>query len=134
MRPMTTKRRRSTQRLKAIREGLGERCQGECERCGFSLHINDDGSYLFEIHHRQRRSATGPKKAAALDSYANCTALHPGCHTISRKSVHQDVDESIKTGWLVPSWADPADTPLIYKGLPARLSDDGRVHPLAGAL
>ena len=121
MRAMSAKRRKSTVAMRDLRVALNERCQGECERCGFPLHVQDDGPYLFDAHHRKQRSVGGK------DTLSNLTAIHAGCHTVHRKSVHEDVDEATASGWLVPSWGDPSVTAIVYKGEVVLLDDFGGI-------
>ena len=124
MRPMGLKRRRSTRRMHDIRPALNERCNGECERCGFPLDIQDDGTYVFDAHHRQRRTGRG------VDALYNVVAVHHSCHVLHRKSIHEDVQQATADGFLVPSWADPARTAILYKGVPSWLKPDGTVRPV----
>lgn len=124
MRPMSIKRRRSTARMAKLRIALNERCDGECERCGMPLDVQDDGGYRFEIHHRQQRSAGGP------DTITNCVAVSSSCHTLHRKSIHEDVAQATADGFLVASWSDPARVAILYKGVPSWLKADGSVRPV----
>lgn len=121
MKAMTAKRRASTNRLHALRRLLNKRCDGACERCGFPLDILDNGDYLFDLHHRQRRTQGG------RDVLSNVAAIHAGCHTITSKSVHQDVRVATEEGWLVPAYQSPANVPLLYRGLWAQMDDEGAV-------
>lgn len=126
MRPMSVKRRQSTKRMAQLRKDLNERCQGECERCGYPLELLDDGTYLFDAHHRQQRS-TG---RGNLDTLTNVVACHHTCHVVHRKSIHQDIQQATADGFLVPSWGDPERTALLYKGILSWLKPDGRVVPV----
>jgi hypothetical protein len=43
-------------------------------------------------------------------------ALHHSCHNLGTRSVHSRVKESTTNGWLVPSWREPAETPMRLPG------------------
>lgn len=120
----TWKRTQSTKRMHNLRAALNERCNGECERCGFPLDIQDDGSYLFEVHHRQQRSAGGK------DTIVNCVAVSSACHTLHRKSIHEDIRQATEDGFLVESWSDPERVAILYKGIFSWLKRDGSVVPV----
>lgn len=85
----------------AVRAVLWERCGGHCELCGRAL------TGGFEAHHRRLRSRGGD------DSAANLVAVHPGCH----RWIHANPAEATKGGFMVPSWADPAETTIRYMGV-----------------
>lgn len=76
------------------------RCGGRCEACGKPL-----GRSGVDIHHRQRRRGGD-------HSPANLVALHPDCHTIDPKAVHQRPAWARGRGLIVRSTDDPATTPL----------------------
>lgn len=60
------------------------------------------------VHHRRLRSQGGD------DAVDNLVALCADtCHNVASTSVHQNVAEAIRRGFIVPSWATPAETPLL---------------------
>ena len=124
MKHMSIKRRASTRRMRDIRPALNERCNGECERCGFPLDIQDDGTYVFDVHHRKQRSVGGK------DVLENSLAVHHSCHVLHRKSIHEDVQQATVDGFLVASWADPERVVVLYKGILSWLNRDGTVRPV----
>lgn len=85
-----------------VRAVLWARCRGRCELCGRAL---DAGSW--DGHHRQLRGQGGP------DCPCNGAALHPGCHTLGRTAVHVQVAMATVSGFIVPSWADPREVPVV---------------------
>ena len=114
-----TPRRRTAPRWSAQQWELATlklyaRARGKCEWCGTALH----GSA--ERHHRKRRRDGG-------DTYSNVLLLHPRCHS----DVHAQVEAARTRGAIVPTWADPSETPVLAWGkLIALLDDEGAVHPL----
>lgn len=86
----------------AITEALLARCGGYCERCGFGVH-----SYAAHRHHRRLRSQGGK------DTMDNLVYLCPSCH----QWVHQYPKDATAEGFIVPSWADPEDTPVYINRL-----------------
>lgn len=116
----TAKRRQSTKRMHEGRVALEERCNGLCEKCGRPLPVGD-GGYRAEDHHRKLRTRQGS------DGLSNRMLVHSGCHNQHRGSIHDNPNEATEAGWMVHSWDDPADIPLLYMGRRALLADDGQV-------
>lgn len=82
----------------AARLALYERARGRCEFCGDHL------GNVAEVHHRQMRSQGGD------DAPENLAIICPPCH----RHAHRHPARAYEVGWLVPSWADPADVlPLL---------------------
>lgn len=94
-----------------VRAGVYARAQGMCDYCGAPL--NPDA---WDCHHRQLRSRGGK------DTPENLVALHPGCH---HDRVHAFPITATLAGFMVPSWADPADVPILRHGRTWQ-------HPTAG--
>lgn len=84
----------------AVRQAVFARCAGYCEKCGKPL------PYSWALHHRKLRSQGG------TDTPDNLVALHHECHNLRTQSVHMNPSLSIKQGYIVPSWADPASWEL----------------------
>lgn len=91
------KRQRRPGLRKADRDAVFDRAAGRCERCSTRI-TRETGQF----HHRKLRSRGGD------DSPANCVALCPACH----EWVHANPRLATVTGWMVPSWADPAKIPV----------------------
>lgn len=72
----------------------------QCECCNRDLN-----SLGVEIHHRMRRVAGG-------DRLSNLLALSPACH--QHWTTHPA--EAIARGIIVPTHADPADVPVLWRG------------------
>jgi hypothetical protein len=89
------------------------RANGYCEACG--LPGNN-----FALHHRRLRSQGG------LDQVCNLIAVHHECHNMSTNSIHLRPSVAKIKGWIVPSWANPADYPLhLPDGSIVRLTHEG---------
>lgn len=83
-----------------VRAVVLDRCGGLCEACGRPLTLG------VHLHHRLRRRDGG-------HTADNLVALHPECHVIAPQAVHQRPTWARQQGLIVPSWADPATTPLL---------------------
>jgi len=84
---------------KKIAEAVLNRAGNYCEKCG---KVGED----FALHHRKLKSRGGK------DSVANLMAVHHSCHNMGTDSIHANPAHATKMGWMVPSWADPADFPI----------------------
>ena len=94
------------------------RAGSACERCGNPL----TGENLSR-HHRQRRRDGGDRLTNLL---LLCGSGSTGCHGW----VHAHPEEAREQGWIVPSWANPATTPVrLPDGYLWLLHDDGRKIP-----
>lgn len=92
-----------------------------CQKCG--KHLHDPVA----IHHRKLR------KHGGKDALSNLIALCSPCHNIAPESVHQNPRDSYENGWLVPSWADPAEWPMTTpNGSRVLLDDDGGIRIVEG--
>jgi len=87
-------------KLDKAREIVYLRCGGRCEKCGKQLPES------WALHHRKLRSRGGK------DQVSNFVALHHGCHNLNSDSVHFNPADSIESGLMVPSWANPEECPL----------------------
>lgn len=83
-----------------IAEAVLERAGNYCEKCG---KVGQD----LALHHRKLKSQGGQ------DAVENLIAVHHECHNMGTKAIHMNPKESIENGWIVPSWAEPAEYPLI---------------------
>jgi hypothetical protein len=72
------------------------------------------------VHHRKL------KKQGGKDELCNLIALCSTCHNIAPNSVHQNPKLSYEMGWMVPSWANPAEWPITtLDGKRIWLDNDG---------
>lgn len=78
------------------RTRLYEAQRGRCPACG--QHLTTQAA----AHHRRLRSQGG-----TWDD-TNIVLIHPDCHTW----VHANPQAAVQAGLIVPSWADPATTPI----------------------
>ncbi len=85
----------------SLRADVYDRAGGVCDRCGLSLRSG------YEAHHRQLRSGGGP------DSLENVVGLCLDCH----RWAHANPELARQTGWIVPGWASPGETPILRHGL-----------------
>jgi hypothetical protein len=91
-----------------------ERCGGICEGCG--------QREATELHHRKYRSRGGGHEITNLIFLCGW-GNHTGCHGTAHSA------EGHELGWSVNSWADPALTPVLWRGGMSWLTADGRVEP-----
>ena len=97
-----------------LREQVFARSQGYCEKCGNSLFES------FALHHRKLKSRGGK------DTVENLLALHHECHNFGTDAVHFNVALAEKHGWIVSSYADPADVSVtLSDGSSVMLSKEG---------
>lgn len=95
------------------RAAVRERDQDRCVRC--SLHVNVAGGG--SIHHRQRRRDGGHRPCNLI---VLCGSGTTGCHGWVTAHPAQARD----SGFIVPTWGDPATTPILYQGRLMMLGDD----------
>jgi len=77
------------------------------------------------LHHRKLKSRGGKDEAA------NLLYLHHECHNMGTNSVHSKVALATEKGWIVNSWADPAEVPVVLgDGRVVILQNDGRIATL----
>lgn len=88
--------------MRDLRAQVWERCKGLCEKCGIPLDPDD-----WALHHRKLKSRGGK------DEISNVMSAHHFCHNLGTNSIHLNPHEATRLGQMVPSWADPAETPLI---------------------
>lgn len=98
---------------KELRQAVFDR-DTHCVKCGKFLYD------MVAVHHRKLR------KHGGADTLSNLIALCSPCHNIAPGSVHQNPEDSYRNGYLVPSWADPREWPLLLAdGRRVLLNDDG---------
>ena len=75
------------------------------------------------VHHRKIKGMGGTSDPEVATGLANLVSLCAWCH----QDVHLHPEESYRTGYLVHSWDDPADIPLIVKpsAFYIHLTEDG---------
>jgi 5-methylcytosine-specific restriction endonuclease McrA len=96
---LNRKRRNKTGRRNLppnMRAALYEREGGCCARCGGGFH-----SRYMHVHHRKLRSQGG------ADDEFNLVIICPRCH----EWAHRNPRNAALAGWIVPSWANPAEWP-----------------------
>ena len=107
-----------------MKAGLRERGferDTHCVKCGRTLHDS------VACHHRKLR------KHGGQDALSNLIGLCSTCHNIAPDSVHQNPRDSYENGWLVPSWADPAEWPMTMPdGTRVLLNDHGEITIVEG--
>ena len=103
--------------VKRARAIVYERSSGICEVCGRARGTN--------WHHRRPRSLGGlwcPSNGLHV-----CGSGTSGCHG----HITLNPAASREQGWSVPSWADPAETPVWLAGRGFVLLDAlGGIHPI----
>lgn len=100
----------------SVVEVVKARAAGYCEKCGG----REEASMA--LHHRKLKSRGGK------DEVANLLWLHHGCHNLRTGSVHHEPELATEMGWMVPSYADPAEWSLVTPdGTKVRLQNDGSV-------
>ena len=99
---------------KELREAVFNRDQN-CVKCGRTLYDE------VAVHHRKLR------KHGGADDIVNLIALCSTCHNIAPESVHQNPKNSYEAGYLVKSWQNPEEVPvLLANGNKVLLSNDGK--------
>lgn len=83
--------------------GVSSRCSGVSEAA----------------HHRKLRSRGGKDTASCLVAICN------DCHTW----IHLHPADATERGWMVPSWADPCETPVFRYRRWVLLDDQGGMSP-----
>lgn len=103
---------------KDLRERVFDRDR-YCVKCGKVLQDP------VAVHHRKL------KKQGGRDELANLVALCSPCHNIAPGSVHQNPEHAYRHGYMVPSWADPEEWPLLLpNGDRVLLLNDGTMITL----
>jgi hypothetical protein len=100
----------------AVRQALGKRAKGRCERCGKAARTKD-------AHHRLQRSLGGTHALSNL--VAVCRSCHDKIHQQRRESREYDA------GWLLRSHWDTTTAPLLTWAGWFRLNDYGEKFPTA---
>jgi HNH endonuclease len=80
------------------------------------------------FHHRKLRSRGGE------DTVANLVLVHHNCHNLKTRSIHLRPAEAERLGFMVNSWQDPTEVPLVRAdGSIVLLLNDGTVKTLKEA-
>ena len=102
---------------KDIVKAVEERAGHYCETCGLPA------TESMALHHRKLKSRGGK------DSVANLIRVHHECHNLGSMSIHAQPTMSTNNGWMVSSWRDPEDVPLLLPdGSWALFKNDGTVQ------
>lgn len=99
------------------RAAVRERDQDTCVRCGWHVNVAGGGS----IHHRKRRKDGGHGLANLI---VLCGDGVRGCHGW----VTTHPAEAREDGLIVPTWENPLEVPLMYRGHLCLLTDEGEVR------
>jgi 5-methylcytosine-specific restriction endonuclease McrA len=95
-----------------------ERANGYCEVCGGVVR---EGA----LHHRKLKSRGGK------DTPSNLIYIHHGCHNLKTDSIHLNPERATQNGWMVESWKEPHEAPMLMPdGTYALLLDDGTIKRL----
>lgn len=86
--------------LDVLRGLVYARSVGYCEKCGRQL------GESWALHHRKLKSRGGK------DEITNLLALHHECHNLATDSVHLNPAEATEKGFMVSTYADPAECPV----------------------
>jgi len=74
------------------------------------------------LHHRKLKSRGGK------DTVANLIYVHHSCHNLGTVSIHLNPEIATKKGYMVSSWQDPEQAPMITpEGFKVLLLDDGTI-------
>lgn len=98
----------------AIRQALGKRAKGRCERCGTAANRMD-------AHHRLQLSLGGAH--VLINLVRVCRRCHDKIHRQDRQS------REYAAGWLLRSWQDYSVPLLTWSGW-VRLNDYGEKFPV----
>lgn len=99
---------------KKLVELVRTRAGGYCEICG------KVATESMAIHHRKLKSRGGQDEAS------NLIYIHHECHNMGTNGVHNKVAWATAHGWIVSSWADPKEVPVLRPdGSLVILLDDG---------
>jgi len=100
-----------------VKHIVNDRDQGRCVKC------HADAT---DIHHRVQRGMGGTSDPETNYGLANLVSLCRSCHD----HVHANPAESAENGFLVKSWENPRDCPLVLADgtLVIYLGNDGTVR------
>ena len=104
----------------AVRRIITERSQHFCERCGMEQGV--------EIHHRRARGM-GSTKRPNTNLPANGLNLCRDCHSDIEAHRHN----ARAYGWLLRQNQEPAEVPVLYRGIWVRLDDLGNLYDVEAA-
>lgn len=102
----------------ATRRLLRQRADGRCEVCGLAWPTNS--------HHRKNRSQGGGDELSNL--LAVCGSGTTECHGY----ITEHPGESYLKGWSVRQSQDPAEVPVLYRGIYVLLDNLGNLHDYTG--
>jgi len=103
-----------------VRAMVEEREGGRCARCG------RPGN---QAHHRRPRGSGGSRRPST-NGVANGLWLCPDCH----RFIEANRTIALELGWLIAQedteCPEPADAPLVYRGVWMYLTNDGCLDPV----
>lgn len=107
---------------KEVVELVKSRAAGYCEYC------DSPAEESMALHHRKLKSRGGK------DTVANLVLLHHGCHNLKTNSIHLKPGMAEKRGYMVGSWQDPTEVPLVKPdGSVVLLLEDGTTRIITEA-
>lgn len=96
-----------------VRTLVYERCGGRCERCG-------EFASDCQIHHRRPRGMSGTRRPET-NYPSNAGMLCEQCH----RAVESHRTQAFADGWLVRQSHNPAEIPVLRRGVLVLLDDSG---------
>lgn len=104
-----------------VRNALAERSGGRCE-----IGFRGCTGRAVDAAHRLARGLGGRHGTAEADSSRLANVGHScrWCH----RHAHENPAVAYATGWMLRTGEDPLTEPVLYRGRPALLDDNGQVH------
>lgn len=104
---------------KSVRDTITDRAYGSCERCGLA-------APAYQIHHRRPRGMGGSSREDT-NTAANALFTCVACHS----EIEANRAAALMYGWLVRQGHDPADVPVMVRGVWVMLDDQGGIRGAA---
>ncbi|RDI32410.1 hypothetical protein DEU38_103143 [Rhodococcus sp. AG1013] len=100
----------------AVREIILARSGGNCEvmagpSCLYAVH---------QIHHRRPRGMGGSRRKST-NTPSNALAVCWPCHA----HIEANREKALVNGWLVSQGDEPVEQPVVWRGRPTLLDDNG---------
>lgn len=108
---------------RSVRELVLERDGWCCQGCGQDVRF----TYYFSLQHRKARGVGGGNGPENLVTCCG-SATSQGCHLLCE----QRSEEMLARGFVVPSWNDPSEIPVVtWTGRAVYLWKDGSAKEMA---